>query len=188
MNVNKIIDTKKTDVFENHKDRRYRELQERMREVIRKKKRGIFKKLWYKAEKGMKIAISSTGRGIDSNIESKFERCHFFLILDLEKNSLLPIENKTKDHPHEIGGTIGHLIANEGIDTVITTDIGPRAFDIFKRYKIKIYRAEGIIEDAIRLLEKSKLSELTKATVPRYLDWKKKNIKQGGLNTHKRVD
>ena len=122
----------------------------------------------------MKIAISATGRSIDSIIEPKFERCHFFLILDLEKNLLLPTENKTKDRPHEIGGAIGHLIVNEGIDAVITTDIGPSAFTIFKRYEIKIYRAEGIIEDAIRLLQEGKLSELTKATVPRYLDWKKK--------------
>ena len=122
----------------------------------------------------MKIAISSTGWGIGSLIESKFERCHFFLILDLEKNTLLPIENKTKDRPHEIGGTVGQLIANQGIDTVITTDIGPSAFEMFKRYGIKIYRAEGIVEDAIRLLRDGKLSELTKATVPRYLEWKKK--------------
>ena len=126
----------------------------------------------------MKIAISSIGRGLDSSIDVKFERCHFFLILDLEKNLLLPIENKTKDRPHEIGGTVGQLIANEGIDAVITTDIGPSAFDIFKRHGINVYRAEGIVEDAIRLLKEGKLSELTKATVPRYLDWKKKNMGQ----------
>jgi len=122
----------------------------------------------------LKIAISATGRGLDSNIDVKFERCKFFLILDIEKNSLLPIENKTKDRPCEIGGTVGQLIANEGIDTVITTDIGPSAFDIFKRHGIKIYQAEGIVEDAVRRLKEGKLAEVTKATVPRYSDWKKK--------------
>ena len=122
----------------------------------------------------MKIAISATGKGLDSNIYTKFERCHFFLILDIEKNSLLPIENKTKDRPHEIGGTVGQLIANEGIDTVITTDIGPRAYEIFEKHGIKIYRAEGLIEDAIQHLKEGKLAEITKPTVPRYLDWKKK--------------
>ena len=115
----------------------------------------------------MKIAISSTGRDLDSNIDIKFERCHFFLILDLEKNSLLPIENKTKDRPHEIGGIVGQLIANEGIDAVIATDIGPSAFEMFKRYGIKIYQSKGIVEDAIRLLKDDKLSELTRPTVPR---------------------
>ena len=122
----------------------------------------------------MKIALSATGKGLDSNVYTKFERCHFFLILDIEKNSLVSIENKTKDRPHEIGGTIGKLIANEGIDTVITTDIGPSAFEIFERYGIKIYQAEGILEDAIQLLKEGKLAEVTKPTVPRYADWKKK--------------
>jgi len=124
----------------------------------------------------MKIAISSTGRGLDSNIDVKFERCNFFLILHLGKNLLLPIENKTKDRPHEIGGAVGKLIANEKINSVIASDIGPSAFDIFKRHGIKIYQARGIVEDVVRLYKKGKLTELTEPTVPRYSDWKKKKI------------
>lgn len=122
----------------------------------------------------MKIAISATGRNIDSNINTKFERCPFFLIVDIEKNILSPIENKTKDRPHEIGGTVGKLIANQEIDTVIANDIGPRAFEIFKQYGIKMYRAEGLVEDAIQYLKDGKLPEITEATVPMYSEWKKK--------------
>ena len=121
----------------------------------------------------MIIAISATGKDIDKKIYSKFERCDRFLIVDLEKNTLLPITNKAKERPCEIGGPVGHLISKVGVDTIITTDIGPRAFEIFKQNEIKIYRAEGIIEDAIKQLELGKLSEITKATVPRYIDWKK---------------
>ena len=126
--------------------------------------------------KSMKIAISSNGMGMDSEIEAKFERCHFFLIFDIEKNILLPIENESKDHPHEIGGTVGQLIANQGIDTVITTDIGPSAFEMFGRYGIKMYRAGGLIEVAIQQLKKGELPEITEATVPLYPEWKKKNL------------
>ena len=123
----------------------------------------------------MKIAISATGKGLDNNIYTKFERCNFFLILDTEKNTLLSLENKTKDRPREIGGTIGQLIANEGVDTVIVSDIGPSAFEVFKQHGIKIYRAKGIVEDVVQHLKEGKLVEITKATVPRYSDWKKKN-------------
>jgi len=122
----------------------------------------------------MKIAISATGRSLDSKIDAKFERCKFFLILDIEKNSLLSFENKTKDRPREIGGTIGPLIAKEGIDTVIASDIGPRAFDIFKENGIKVYQTKGIVENAVRLLKEGKLKELTKPTVPRFSDWMKR--------------
>ena len=98
----------------------------------------------------------------------------FFLIVDLKRNTALPMTNILKERPHEVGGKVGHLIGKLGIDAIITTDIGPRAFEIFKQYEIKIYRAEGIIEDAIRQLRLGNLSEITKATVPRYSDWKKK--------------
>ena len=127
-----------------------------------------------KGGKNLKIAISATGRGLGSNIDVKFERCSFFIILDIGENSLLSFENKKKDSPHEIGGAIGPLIAKEGIDTVITKDIGPTAFDIFKRYGIKIYQAEGIVEEAVRRLKEGRLKELKKPTVPRYSYWKKK--------------
>ena len=125
----------------------------------------------------MIMAISSSGKGIDSSIYTKFERCNFFLIVDMEHNTALPITNMAKETPHEIGGKVGKLIAKLGIDVIITTDMGPRAFEIFKQNEIKIYRAEGIIEDAIRQLKKGNLSELTKATLPRYSDWKKKVLK-----------
>jgi predicted Fe-Mo cluster-binding NifX family protein len=127
----------------------------------------------------MIIAISATGKDIDKKIYTKFERCSSFLIVDLENNTVLPITNKAKDRPCEIGGPVGHLISKVGVDTIITTDIGPRAFEIFKQHEIKIYRAEGIIEDAIKQLGMGKLSEITKATVPRYIDWKKnKSLKK----------
>ena len=96
--------------------------------------------------------------------------------MDLEHNTALPITNIARDRPHEIGGKVGKLIAKLGIDVILTTDIGPRAFEIFNQNEMKIYRAEGIIEDAIRQLKKGKLLEITKATLPRYSDWKK-NIK-----------
>jgi predicted Fe-Mo cluster-binding NifX family protein len=115
----------------------------------------------------MKIVISADGRGLDSKICATFHRCPFFLIKDMEKNSLKALENTTKDRPGEIGATVGQIISNQGIDTVITSDIGPKAFEIFERYAIKVYQAEGIIEDAIRQLEKGKLPEITKATLPR---------------------
>ena len=124
----------------------------------------------------MIIEISSTEKDIDSNIYPKFERCDSFLIVDLEEDTALPITNKAKDRPHEIGGPIGHLISKVGVDKIITTDIGPRAMEIFKQNEIKVYRAEGIIEDAIKQLEMGKLVEITKATVPRYSDWKKIKI------------
>ena len=121
----------------------------------------------------MIITISSSGTNLESSIYSKFERCNFFLIVDLEENTALPMKNISRERPHEIGSKVGNLIVKLGINTIITMDIGPRAFEIFKQNGIKIFRADGIIENAIKQFKLGKLSEITKATVPRYSEWKK---------------
>ncbi|UCF12524.1 MAG: NifB/NifX family molybdenum-iron cluster-binding protein [Thermoplasmatales archaeon] len=119
----------------------------------------------------MKICISSTGNTIEySNIDKTIHRCAFFLIVDRETNSQKAIFNTIRESPSEIGAMVGQIVANEGIDAVITTDIGPRAFEIFKRYGIKVYHAKGKIEDAVKQFEQGKLKEITKATVERFPD------------------
>jgi len=125
----------------------------------------------------MKIAISATGRDIESSIDATFHRCSFFLIVDTEKNTLIALENTKKDNPSEIGAMVGQIVANKGIDAVITTDIGPKAFEMFERYGIKVYWAEGILEDAIRQLEAGGLPEITKAAVLRYTSLKQRKMK-----------
>jgi predicted Fe-Mo cluster-binding NifX family protein len=126
----------------------------------------------------MKIVISATGKDIGSNIDARFGRAPFFLIVDTKTNEKKALVNITRDRPSEIGAAVGQIVANEGIDTVITTNIGPRAFEIFERYAIKIYQAKGKVNDAIRQLEKGKLSEITKATVPRYSSLKLRKMEK----------
>ena len=113
----------------------------------------------------MKVVISATGKDIESEIDTTFHRCPFFLVIDTKNNSLKTLENTSRDRPSEIGATVGQIVANEGIDTVITTNIGPRAFGIFEQYGIKIYQAKGKVNDAIQQLEKGKLSEIRKFTI-----------------------
>jgi predicted Fe-Mo cluster-binding NifX family protein len=121
----------------------------------------------------MKICISSTGNTIEeSDIDTTIHRCAFFLIIDKKTNSQKAILNTIRENPSEIGAMVGQIVANEGIDAVITTDIGPRAFEIFERYRIKVYHARGKIKDAIKQFEQGKLKVITKATVPRFPDIK----------------
>lgn len=126
----------------------------------------------------MKIIISADGRNLDSNIDATFHRCSFFLISDIEKNTLIALENTTKDRPGEIGATVGQIVSNEGIDAVLTADIGPKAFEVFERYGIKVYHGEGIIEDAIQQFKEGGLPEITKAAILRYTGLKQRKMKK----------
>ena len=122
----------------------------------------------------MKIVISAAGKDIESNIDATFGRALFFLIMDTKTKAVKVIENKVRDRSDGVGITAVNTVENEGIGAVITKDIGPLAFKTFKQGGVKIYKAEGKINDAIRLFEEGKLSEITKATKPKYSGLKKK--------------
>ena len=122
----------------------------------------------------MKIVISATGRNKESKINTTFGRAPFFLIVDTKTKELKVIENTARDRPNGVGITAVNTVEKEGIDAVITADIGPLAFEIFEQGGVKIYKAEGKINDAIRLFEEGKLSEITKASRPKYSGLKQK--------------
>ncbi len=120
----------------------------------------------------MRIVISATGRDTESNIDTTFGRAPFFLIVDTKIKEMKVIKNKARDRRNKVGITAAKIVEREGINDVITTDIGPLTFKTFKKSGVKVYKAEGKINDAIHLYEEGKLSEIKKATRPKY----------GGLN------
>jgi predicted Fe-Mo cluster-binding NifX family protein len=115
----------------------------------------------------MKIAISATGRDLESNIATRFGKCPFFLVVDIKTKEVKAIVNEVRDHPSGIGVTVGNVVEDEGIDAIITIDIGPKTFEIFHRGGIKMYQTGGKVKDAIRQFEEGKLVEITEPTVPK---------------------
>jgi predicted Fe-Mo cluster-binding NifX family protein len=126
----------------------------------------------------MKIAISATGRDIEENVVTTFCGCDFFLIVDTKANTLSAVVNQTKGRPSEVGGTAGQIVSNQGIDAVITSDIGHQAMEIFEQYGIEVYQGEGKINDVIQQFEKERLPEITKAAVLRYTGLKQRKMKK----------
>ena len=125
----------------------------------------------------MKIAISADGRDIGKNNVTSFCGCSFFLIVDTKANSLRAVENKNRGIPSRVGRTAGKLVSREGVDAVITSNIGPQAWDIFKGYGIKVYHGEDIVNDVIRQLEEERLHEITKSEALSYNNWIRKKLK-----------
>ena len=119
----------------------------------------------------MKIAISSTGNNLDSEVDARFGRCSYFLIINLENNKIKDfkaIENIGKDQMGGAGITAGEIVAKQKVDAIITVNLGPRAFSVFEQFGIKIYQGEGIIKEVVQEFLEGKLKELTNATGPQH--------------------
>jgi len=117
----------------------------------------------------MKIAISSTGNDLESEVDARFGRCSYFLIVGVENNKIKnfkAIENTAKDQMGGAGITAGEIVAKQRVDTIITVNLGPRAFSVFEQFGIKAYQGEGKIKEVIQKFLNGKLRELTNATGP----------------------
>ncbi|MEA1936804.1 MAG: NifB/NifX family molybdenum-iron cluster-binding protein [Patescibacteria group bacterium] len=111
----------------------------------------------------MKIAISSTGKNLESEIDTRFGRCPYFLIVEIENKeikSVKAIENTAAGQRGEARITSAEIVAKEKVVAIITANLGPRAFSIFEQFEIKIYQGEGKIGDAVEKFIKRELMEM----------------------------
>jgi predicted Fe-Mo cluster-binding NifX family protein len=119
----------------------------------------------------MKIAISSTGKDLESNIDARFGRCNYFLIVEIEDKKIKnfkAIENTGKDQMGGAGITAGEIVAKQKVDVVITVSLGPRAFSVFEQFGIKAYQGEGKIKEVVQNFINGKLKEISNATGPQH--------------------
>jgi predicted Fe-Mo cluster-binding NifX family protein len=120
----------------------------------------------------MKIAISSMGENLESEVDAKFGRCPYFLIAEIEDGeakNVKVIENTAAGQMGGAGITAAEIVANEKVDAVITANLGPRALSVFGQLGIKAYQGQGIIKDVIQKFIKGELTEITDSTGPMHM-------------------
>lgn len=126
----------------------------------------------------MKIAISSTGKNIESDVDARFGRCNYFLIIEIDKKkkeikNVKAIENTAQAQMGGAGITAGEIVAREKVDAVITTNLGPRAFSVFEQFGIEIYQGQGKIKDVVQDFIDGKLKKMGEATGPQHMGFRK---------------
>ena len=122
----------------------------------------------------MKIAISSTGKTLDDEIDVRFGRCPYFVIIEIDEKekkikNVKAIENTAAGQFGGAGITASQLVANEKVDAVITTNLGPRAFQVLSQLGIEIYQGQGKIKDVIQEFMEGKLKKIEQATGPMFM-------------------
>jgi predicted Fe-Mo cluster-binding NifX family protein len=108
----------------------------------------------------MKLLISASGDDIKSNIDTTFHWSYCFLVLYNSDNSTISLDNKIKNHQNLIEDIINEFVKNEGIEAVITYEIGSKVFKFLKQHRVKIYHSSGKIIHAIKKLENGNLLEI----------------------------
>jgi predicted Fe-Mo cluster-binding NifX family protein len=111
----------------------------------------------------MKIAISASGKNKEDLLDNRFGRCEYFQIIDLKSNEIKVVNNKGLETNGGAGIAAANQILDEDVEVVITGSLGPNAFEIIDRAKIKAYKCAPIAINEV--LEKYKNNELEEINV-----------------------
>lgn len=99
----------------------------------------------------MKIAISSTGPFLNDQIDARFGRCGYFIIIDSETMAHEAVPNENVSSTRGAGISAALLLVNQRVDVVLTGNLGPKAANVFDAVGIRfITGVSGIVGDAVK--------------------------------------
>ena len=114
----------------------------------------------------MKICVTAMGDTLDANVDPRFGRCKYFLIIDTDSMNVNPILNESMMASGGAGIQAAQMVTKTGVDTVITGNVGPNAFQTLKAAGIKIITGvDGNIKDVVEKFNNGELKEIDAPSV-----------------------
>jgi predicted Fe-Mo cluster-binding NifX family protein len=107
----------------------------------------------------MKICITSSGPSLEAEMDPRFGRCQYFIFADPQSLELEVVENPNLAASGGAGIQSAQLVANRGVEAVITGQVGPNAYTTLQAGKVRIIT--GVAGKVRDILEKYKKGELT---------------------------
>jgi len=115
----------------------------------------------------MKVAVTAQDKGPSSEIDLRFGRAKWLIVVDTETDDFEVHNNELNLNAVQGAGIqTGQNIADFGVEAVITGNVGPNAFKTLSAADIKIFLAEKqTVADAIEAFKAGKLKEVDQANV-----------------------
>ncbi len=112
----------------------------------------------------MKICITSQGDTLDSQVDPRFGRCAYFIIVDTETMKFEAIDNAQVQAAGGAGIQSGQLMAEKEVKAVLTGNAGPNAYQTLSAAGIEVITGvSGTVQETI---EKYKEGHLTASEGP----------------------
>jgi predicted Fe-Mo cluster-binding NifX family protein len=114
----------------------------------------------------MKICVSASSDDLDADVDPRFGRCQYFVIVDSETMEFSAILNDSTNAAHGAGIQAAQTVTNMGAKVVLTGNVGPNAFNVLSATGIKIVTGvSGSVRDAVEKYKSGQLKETTNPTV-----------------------
>jgi len=114
----------------------------------------------------MKVGITAKGSSLDSEVDPRFGRCGYFIIVDSDSLEFEVIENFSMEAASGAGVQSGQLVATKGVEAILTGNIGPNAFQVLQAAGIKVITGvSGKVREAIEKYKRGELKSVESSNV-----------------------
>jgi predicted Fe-Mo cluster-binding NifX family protein len=106
----------------------------------------------------MKVAVSASGSTLDSEVDPRFGRCPFLLVVETEGMVSELLENPALRAPGGAGVQAAQAVAERGVKAVITGNCGPNAYEALSAAGIEVaVGASGSVRQAVEAYRQGRL-------------------------------
>lgn len=114
----------------------------------------------------MKICITAESNNLEAQVDPRFGRCQYFIIIDTDTLAFEAIENPNLNSTGGAGIQSGQLIADKQVKAVLTGNVGPNAFQTLQAAGIEIFTgASGMIREAVEKFKKGEYKSISGPSV-----------------------
>jgi len=119
-----------------------------------------------KSEAKMKICVTATGSDLNAQVDPRFGRSQYFVIVDSDTMAFEAMVNEAMNAPGGAGIQAAQAMVNKGVNVVISGNMGPNAFQVLSTADVKIATgAYGTVKEAVEMYKSGKLGETGASTV-----------------------
>ncbi|MCP3888913.1 MAG: dinitrogenase iron-molybdenum cofactor biosynthesis protein [Desulfobulbaceae bacterium] len=115
----------------------------------------------------MRLCITSTGKDIEANIDPRFGRAAWLLIIDTDTNAVEVVANNAASQAQGGAGvSAAQIVIDKNVDTLLTGRLGPNALKVFQTSGIKLIEGVSAEDTVSQVLARFKNGEYNEPPAP----------------------
>ena len=115
----------------------------------------------------MKIAVAASGNTLDAQVDPRFGRCAWFVIVESDTMAFEAVQNPGAMAGGGAGIQAAQLVASKGAQAVVAGNMGPNAHQALSAAGLQVLPfAGGTVRQAVEAVKAGKLTAASAPTVP----------------------
>jgi len=115
---------------------------------------------------GKVVCVTSEGNDLEANVDPRFGRCQYFIIVDTSTLDFEAVRNPNISGMGGVGVQSAQLMVDKNVNAVLTGNVGPNAFQTLKAAGIEmITGVTGVVKDVVEKYKEGGFKSVSEPTV-----------------------